>query len=82
MPFVSPDSQWIGFADGPNLTKVAATGGPGVVLTTLDGPGRGATWGPDDGIIFATSNPTTGLQRVAADGGPVTVLTRPDHTQG
>ena len=82
MPFVSPDSQWIGFSDSGVLTKVAATGGPAVVLTTLDGAGRGATWGPDDAIIFATSNPTTGLQRVDADGGPATVLTRPDHTQG
>jgi serine/threonine-protein kinase len=82
MPFVSPDSQWIGFGDGTALTKVAATGGPGVVLAALDGAGRGGTWGPDDAIIFATSNPSTGLQRVDADGGPVTVLTRPDHTQG
>jgi Tol biopolymer transport system component len=40
MPFVSPDSQWIGFSDGPNVTKVAATGGPGVVLTMLDVSGR------------------------------------------
>ena len=82
MPFVSPDHQWIGFSDGGVLTKVAATGGPAVVLTTLDATARGATWGPDDAIVFATSNPTTGLQRVAADGGPVTVLTRPDRTQG
>ena len=43
---------------------------------------RGATWGPDDTIIFATSNATTGLQRIAAAGGPTTVLTRPDRAQG
>ena len=29
---------------------------------------RGATWGPDDTIIFATSNTTTGLQRVRGGG--------------
>ena len=64
------------------LKKVAVTGGPAVTLATLDDASRGATWGPDDTIIFATSNLTTGLQRVAAAGGPTTVLTRPDRAQG
>ena len=83
-PFVSPDGQWIGFFDGANvLKKVAVTGGPAVTLTTLaDGLSLGATWGPDDAIIVATSNTTTGLQRVGAAGGPTTVLTRPDRAQG
>ena len=82
-PFVSPDGQWIGFVDGTTvLKKVAVTGGPAVTLATLDGTSRGATWGPDDTIIFATTNATTGLQRVAAAGGPTTVLTRPDRAQG
>ena len=83
-PFVSPDGQWIGFVDSvTTLKKVAVTGGPAVTLATLDGSGpRGATWGPDDTIIFATNNPATGLQRVAAAGGPTTVLTRPDRAQG
>ena len=82
-PFVSPDGQWIGFADGTALKKVAVTGGPAVTLATLDGnrPG-GATWAPDDTIIFSTNNLTTGLQRVAAKGGPTTVLTWPDRAQG
>ena len=43
---------------------------------------RGATWAPDDTIIFATTDAATGLQRVAAAGGPTTVLTRPDRAQG
>ena len=81
--FVSPDSQWIGFQDGPAvLKKVAVTGGPAVTLATLDGGPRGATWGPEDTIIVATNNATTGLQRVAAAGGSPTVLTRPDRAQG
>ena len=42
----------------------------------------GATWAPDDTIIFATNNPATGLQRVSAAGGTPEVLTRPDHAQG
>ena len=82
-PFLSPDGQWIGFVDGATtLKKVAATGGPAVMLATLDGNPRGATWAPDDTIVFATSAGATGLQRVGAAGGPVTVLTRPDRAQG
>jgi eukaryotic-like serine/threonine-protein kinase len=81
-PFISPDSQWIGFVDGgTTFKKVAVTGGPALTLATLDGNLRGATWGPDDTIIYAT-NVTTGLQRVGAAGGQTTVLTRPDRAQG
>src|SRR5262249_11275781 len=36
----------------------------------------GATWLPDDVIVFATDAP--GLQRVSAAGGTPTVLTKPD----
>jgi serine/threonine-protein kinase len=82
-PFVSPDGQSIGFVDGTVvLKKVAVTGGPAVMVAPLDGAFRGATWGPDSTIIFATGNLTTGLQRVAAGGGTTTVLTRPDPAQG
>ena len=82
--FVSPDGQWVGFMDNNNiLKKVAVTGGPPVTLAMLDSPGpRGATWGPDDAIIFATANAPTGLQRVSAAGGDPTVLTTPDAEQG
>ena len=82
-PFVSPDGQWVGFVDGTSeLKKVELTGGPAVMLTRLDGPSRGATWGPDDSIIVAASNPATGLQRVAVAGGPITTLTWPDRAAG
>jgi serine/threonine-protein kinase len=81
--FVSPDGEWIGFFDGlSELKKVAVAGGPAVTLATVDGPVLGATWGPDDTIIFGTFLSATGLQRVAAAGGPATVLTRPDRAQG
>jgi Tol biopolymer transport system component len=82
--FVSPDGQWVGFADDRGeLKKVAVTGGPAITLATLDTSGPcGATWGPDDTILVATNDLTTGLQRVAASGGPLTVLTRPDRAQG
>src|SRR5205814_6237257 len=42
----------------------------------------GATWAPDDTIIFATANQATGLQRVsAAGGGTPEMLTQPDRAQ-
>jgi serine/threonine-protein kinase len=76
-PFVSPDGQWVGFADGTSqLKKVAITGGPAITIARLDGTGpRGATWLPDDTIVFAT-NGVNGLQRVSANGGEATVLAR------
>ena len=82
-PFISPDGQWVGFIDNANtLRKISITGGPPITLARLDGIPLGATWAPDDTIIFATSNPATGLQRVSAAGGTAEVLTRPDHAQG
>ena len=70
--------------DGGNtLRKVALTGGPAITLSTLDGLPRGATWGPDDTIIVATSihrRPACSESSVA--GGTTTVLTRPDRAQG
>ena len=82
-PFVSADGRWIGFTDGTTvLKKVAVAGGPAVTLATVDGVPRGATWGADDAIIFATGNRVTGLQRVPAAGGPTTVLTQADRAQG
>jgi serine/threonine-protein kinase len=82
-PFVSPDGQWIGFFDGgQTLKKVAITGGAPVTLAPLDGQPRGASWGSDGTIIFATSNLTTGLQRVSATGDSYSVLTRPNSAKG
>jgi serine/threonine protein kinase len=81
--FTSPDGQWVGYAEGVNgLRKVPITGGPSVALLDMDGGTAGATWLPDDTIIFATSNAATGLQRVSAAGGATTVLTRPNRDRG
>ena len=52
------------------------------ILNTGLGGSSGATWAPDDTIIFATLDPATGLQRVSADGGDVAVLTRPVQARG
>jgi protein kinase-like protein/WD40 repeat protein len=82
--FMSPDGQWVGFFDGnPTLKKVAITGGPPVTIAPVDGGGpRGATWGPDGTIIFATIATATGLQRVPAAGGDPVVVTKPDRARG
>src|SRR5205814_2382786 len=82
--FISPDGQWVGFFDGVSLLKkVAITGGPAVTIARVDGvTPRGATWGPDGTIIFATGALVTGLQRVSAAGGDPTVLTKPDRARG
>jgi hypothetical protein len=82
--FVSPDGQWVGFFDGSNtLKKVAITGGSPVTIAQKDATGvRGATWGPDGTIVFATNSPATGLLSVPAAGGSQTVLTKPDREHG
>ena len=81
--FSSPDGEWIGYVENNyTLKKVPVAGGATVTLLTTDGPTRGAAWGPDDTIVFATGEIATGLQRISADGGAVTVLTRPARERG
>ena len=89
-PFLSPDGRWIGFFDrldegvttGPvqrgALRRVSLSGGPPITICPLTGASRGASWGPDDSIVFATSDPSAGLLRVAAGGGEPEVLTKLD----
>ena len=80
-PFFSPDSQWIGFFEGGAIKKVSVAGGPVITLGPVTGQGRGASWGDDNGIVFATDDPGTGLWRVSADGGEPALLTTPDAAQ-
>ena len=82
--FVSPDGQWVGYFDGNTLLKkVAITGGSPLTVCAVDGSGsRGATWGHDGTIIYATNRSNIGLQRVSAAGGNATLLTKPDPALG
>ncbi len=74
--FLSPDGQWVGFFAGGALKKIPISGGAPVTLSPGDGTSsRGATWGADGTVVFATFSGVTGLQRVSSDGGDVTVLT-------
>jgi eukaryotic-like serine/threonine-protein kinase len=80
-PFFSPDSRWIAFFDGFALKKVSVAGGPVLAITPSQIP-RGASWGDDGHIVFATQDVTQGLLRVAAEGGDPVELTKPDQTAG
>ena len=74
-PFFSADGQWVGFRGsnpGRLLKKVPVLGGPAVTIAPMDAQGLGMSWGPDDTIVFAT---TDGLRRVSAAGGEPEMLT-------
>jgi serine/threonine protein kinase/dipeptidyl aminopeptidase/acylaminoacyl peptidase len=83
-PFVSPDGKWVGFFDGTTIKKVAITGGsPVTIANPVGADSRGATWGPDGTIVFATSTNAIGLQRVSdAGNGAPTLLTTLDRKRG
>ncbi len=82
-PFFSPDGQWVGFFADGKLAKLAVTGGPAIPITGLkQGLRRGATWGVDGTIVYATDVEATGLWLVSADGQSTTQLTTPDTARG
>jgi serine/threonine-protein kinase len=67
-PFWSPDGAWIGFFAEGRLQKVLLRGGRAQRI--CDAPeGRGATWAPDDTIVFTIHFGSTGLWQVSAQGG-------------
>jgi Tol biopolymer transport system component len=85
-PFLSPDGAWVGFFESTgnthSLNKVPLAGGAAVALCSTEGTPRGASWGPRDAVIFATSAPGTGLMEVSVSGGNPRALTRPDTAKG
>ena len=85
-PFFSPDSQWIGFHSRGNLKKVPVSGGVAIPIYSTSGTSdtgwggiRGASWGDDGSIVFATF--AGELMSVPARGGEASVLTRPDPSK-
>ncbi len=78
-PFFSPDGQWVGFFTYNKLKKVALAGGPPTALCDITGIRYGASWGPDDTIIFGVS--VSGLLRVPSAGGTPQPLTTLDPNQ-
>jgi len=83
-PFFSPDGEWLGFATASDTSwkKVSVLGGPPVTLWDSPSAPRGASWGPDDTIVFAQQANGTGLFRGSAGGGEPEVLTSPDEAAG
>jgi eukaryotic-like serine/threonine-protein kinase len=79
-PFFSPDGQWVGFFADRKLKKVSIQGGAPLTLCDA-GEERGASWAPDDTIIFAP-NPTSPLLRVPASGGTPQPITALDSKNG
>ena len=80
-PFFSFDGQWIGFEQDGHVKRASLAGGPPVTICALDaGSLRGASWGPENTIVFATLS--DGLSRVSALGATPEVLTTIDREQG
>jgi serine/threonine-protein kinase len=77
-PFFSPDGRWLGFKadEEEKLKKIPVAGGIPVVIVD-DAWGRGATWGPDDFVIFPKEY-QGGLWRVPAAGGRPEPVTETD----
>jgi serine/threonine-protein kinase len=72
-PFFSPDGQWLGFFADQKLKKVPVSGGAALTLGEAQIP-RGASWGGQGTITFATS-PFSVLHQVPDGGGTTQALT-------
>ncbi len=68
MPFFSPDGQSVAYFDVATgeLKRIATSRGAPVVISTATGFTFGASWGPDDAILFGEAQ---GILRVSANGG-------------
>ena len=73
LPFWSPDSRSIAFADGGKLKKIDIPGGPAQTLCDIPGVMRGGAWNNDGVIIFGIT--AAGLYRVSSSGGAAVPLT-------
>ena len=73
-PFFSWDGKWIGFFADGRLKRIPAAGGASLDVAPAPGFPSGASWGPDDRIVFAYGADSH-LQVVPAEGGRVERLT-------
>ncbi|MCH8146142.1 MAG: serine/threonine-protein kinase [Gemmatimonadetes bacterium] len=53
-PIFSPDGEWVAFSGGPNLSRVALSGGRAMVIAEAPQM-RGTTWLSNEEIIYAPS---------------------------
>ena len=75
-PFFSPDGQHVGFIDvaANALKRVSVLGGPATTIVSVGRAIGGASWGPNDTIVFGGAN-GGGLWQVSAHGGEPKMLT-------
>ena len=78
-PFFSPDGRWVGFylTSETTLLRVSLAGGLPEPIAGNASTLYGASWGPDDTIVFATFA-SRGLSQVAASGGTAERITTAD----
>jgi serine/threonine-protein kinase len=81
-PFISPDGRWIGYFESGALKKAPISGGPSITICRVTGGTRGAAWGPNNTIVYATNDTSTGLAAVSGAGGEPRILTKPDTAHG
>ncbi|NIL99646.1 MAG: protein kinase [Acidobacteria bacterium] len=77
-PFFSPDGNWVAFFSSNRILKVPVAGGPPVEVCANVGSARGATWGPDDRMIFPRHFDSS-LWQVPGSGGTAEPLTQLDE---
>ncbi len=79
VPFWSPRSDWVGFAQGREIWKAHIDGGDKTAICRSDRPvsdlGGGAGWGLNGKIIFTDGN--SGLYEVSALGGEPRIVLEP-----
>ena len=80
-PFLSPDTQWVGFVSLGWLKKVPIEGGAPTDLCEVSALHRGATWADDGRIIFSPAM-NTPLMQIEDTGGAPRPLTRIDEARG
>jgi serine/threonine-protein kinase len=74
-PFFSPDGKWIAFHQNGALRRVSVTDGAAATIVSVREL-RGASWGPDDRIVYASRD--EGVFRISAAGGtPERILEKP-----
>ena len=82
-PFFSPDGRWVGFyvTTEATLKRVSLSGGEPEPVASSASNLLGASWGPDETIVFATGS-TPGLMRVPTSGGVPEPITTMSDSQG
>jgi serine/threonine-protein kinase len=80
-PMISPDGRWVAFFASGQLKKVSLSGGDATTIAEVNASMPGATWAPDNTILFSRGW-STGLSSVPVDGGQIRQLTEPDRKVG